>query len=212
MKSFLKYKCILWDFDGVLMDSMSVRDEGFKQVLSGYPIDQVLRLLQYHRNNGGLSRYVKFRYFFEKIRNETIDENRVIELAQDFSKIMMRILVNAELLINDSLDFVKENHQNTAMHIVSGSDGVELNEICKRLGIAGYFKSIHGSPVHKNNLVANVLNHYGYKNDEVVLIGDSINDYEAANSNKIDFIGYNNLALANKKFTYIRSFKHNEGM
>lgn len=207
MIDFKKYKAILWDFDGVLMDSMPVRDEGFRRVLSDYPMDEVLRLLEYHNINGGLSRYVKFRYFFEEIRKEVIEEEQVLELASAFSKVMMELLINAELLINDSLDFVKTNYDKMPMHIVSGSDGKELNEICRRLDIAKYFKSIHGSPTPKKQLVANLLKDYNYAEKDVALIGDSINDLEAAKINEIIFFGYNNESLMLKhNCFYIKRF------
>lgn len=206
MISFSKYKAILWDFDGVLMDSMAVRDRGFATVLSGYPADQVARLMEYHHRNGGLSRYVKFRYFFEEIRGESIDEKQVKDLAGQFSEVMMQFLVNAELLINDSLDFVKKNYAHVPMHVVSGSDGVELNTICTRLDIAKYFVSVHGSPTPKIKLVDDVLKTYGYLQNETVLIGDSVNDEQAAVSNSIDFAGYNNPRLDNRNRNYILSF------
>ena len=49
------------------MDSNAVRDRGFKEVLNGYPENEVDALMTFHQDNGGLSRYVKFRYFFEVI-------------------------------------------------------------------------------------------------------------------------------------------------
>lgn len=55
---------IFWDFDGVLMDPNSVRDIGFEQVLAKFPNTQVKQLFAFHRANGELSRYVKFRHFF----------------------------------------------------------------------------------------------------------------------------------------------------
>ena len=61
-------KIIFWDFDGVILNSNKVRDSGFEIVLKDFPKNQVELLLNYHRQNGGLSRYVKFRYFFEVIR------------------------------------------------------------------------------------------------------------------------------------------------
>ncbi len=206
VKVLKNFKIILWDFDGVLMDSMPVRDEGFKQVLKNYPADQVLQLMDFHKKNGGLSRYVKFRYFFEEIRKETIEENQIQLLAADFSGIMMKLLINAELLINDSMDFVRKHFSTIPMHIVSGSDGRELNEICRQLDIHKYFKSIHGSPVPKNKLVSDLLKEWNYNPNDVVLIGDSINDYEAAKNNKIHFLGYNNPLLLQSSQSYVYSF------
>ena len=206
MINFKKYNALLWDFDGVLMDSMPVRDEGFVHVLQPYPPEQVAALLAYHRVNGGLSRYVKFRYFFEKIRGEQITEGKVQAMAAEFSTVMKRLLLNEKLLIHDSLDFVKRQYGQVPMHIVSGSDGVELNMICKSLKLDGYFVSIHGSPTPKNQLVAEVLATRGYEPAKTVLIGDSINDYQAATVNGIDFIGYNNSEFDHDDYHYVKSF------
>jgi HAD superfamily hydrolase (TIGR01549 family) len=206
MTSFSKFKVILWDFDGVLMDSMPVRDKGFELVLRNFPGDQLDQLMKYHRANGGLSRYVKFRYFFEQIRKETISDNSIMALATEFSVVMRRELTDASLLINDSLDFVKRNCKTWPMHIVSGSDGEELNYLCKTLEIDQYFKSIHGSPTPKKQLIAKVLE--SYNQTDCILIGDSINDYDAATANGISFCGYNNENLRGLTQYYVNSFSN----
>ena len=201
-----KFKVIFWDFDGVLMNSNAVRDLGFEKVLADYPVAQVEALMAYHRANGGLSRYVKFRYFFEIIRGESISDEAVQELANRFSAIMQELLFDPALLIQDSLGFVKENKQQYRMHIVSGSDGKELNALCEFLDIHSYFVSIHGSPTPKNQLVKQLLERHQYPLEDCVLIGDSINDLEAANVNGISFAAYNNRALFSDKIINIQQF------
>lgn len=201
-----KYKVLLWDFDGVIMDSMPIRSKGFEVVLARYPKAQIAELLDFHNLNGGLSRYVKFRYFFENIRRESITEEEVQELASSFSEIMLGLLINEELLISDSVNFIKRNSKNYQMHVVSGSDGNELNKICKALGLDIYFKTINGSPTPKKQLVKQILHDYQYNISEVALIGDSINDQEASNSNNITFLGYNNPRLNVGQLDYITSF------
>ena len=197
---------IFWDFDGVLMNSNAVRDKGFELVLADYPKDQVKQLMDFHQANGGLSRYVKFRYFFEEVRGEEITDEEVQVWADKFSEIMLANLINEDLLIKETIDFVKANYQNYKMHIVSGSDGNELRKICKGIGIDHYFKSIEGSPTPKKKLVADILEKENYKLEECVLIGDSINDYEAAEVNKITFFGYNNESLKLISKNYIQIF------
>jgi phosphoglycolate phosphatase-like HAD superfamily hydrolase len=183
---------IFWDFDGVLIDSHATRDLGFQKVLAGFPKEQVAKLINFHKANGGLSRYVKFRYFFEEIRNESISENQVVVWAERFSSIMKKTLLNKNLLINETLDFVKKNHKKHKMHIVSGSDGNELNYLCKELGIDIYFLSIHGSPTPKKELIKQLIQGQNYLIKDCVMIGDSINDWDAAFENEIDFLAYNN--------------------
>ena len=82
---------ILWDFDGVLMNSNEVRDHGFVEVLKDYPDEQVEKLMIFHQNNGGLSRYVKFKYFFEEIRAESGTEREIEDWAQQVSRIMRKL-------------------------------------------------------------------------------------------------------------------------
>ena len=200
------FNVILWDFDGVLMDSNAVRDLGFQKVLAGYPKQQVEELMKYHRENGGLSRYVKFRYFFEQVLKEKVSDAQIQSLAQSFSEIMCRLLINPNLLIQDALDFVKSNFQEINMHIVSGSDQQELRWLCKEMGIDQYFVSIHGSPIAKQQLVQDLLNNFQYNKYMVALIGDSINDFEAASVNGVQFFGYNNKMLRNYSEGYISSF------
>ncbi len=201
-----KNKVILWDFDGVLMNSNAVRDLGFEQVLSNYPKEQIDELMLFHRMNGGLSRYVKFRYFFENIRNENVTEGQINVLAQQFSNIMLQLLQDEKLLIENSVNFVKNNYEKFEMHIVSGSDGMELNIICNAIGIAKYFKTISGSPTPKKELVKTIVSNHHLPASDFCLIGDSINDFEAAETNGIFFYGYNNIELNNLGVKYINSF------
>ena len=206
MRNFINKKNIFWDFDGVIMDSMPVRNRGFEIVLKEFPNEQVELLMQFHLKNGGLSRYVKFRHFFEEIRGEKITEEEIKEWAQKFSGIMRKELVQPALLIEDSLNFIKGNYKKFNMHVVSGSDGEELRYLCEKLEISLYFISINGSPVPKKELVHKLLITHNYTAQDTILIGDSINDYDAAEINDIDFCGYNNVWLKELKTFYIESF------
>ncbi|WP_421947841.1 HAD family hydrolase [Phaeodactylibacter xiamenensis] len=193
---------IFWDFDGVILNSNSVRDYGFREVLKKFPEKQVQQLITYHILNGGLSRYVKFRYFFEVIRKEAITKRQVQDLSAHFSDIMLKRLIDPSLLIKETNNFIRQNNNNYAMHIVSGSDQKELRTICKELNIDQYFKSIHGSPKPKIEWIKELLNIHQYSVDHCVLIGDSTNDKEAAIGNNIKFQGYNNPILEKGSETY----------
>lgn len=185
---------------------MPIRGMGFEKVLADFPAEQIKDLLAYHEQNGGLSRYHKFRYFFNTIRNEEITDEQVNDLAKSFSEIMLSLLINEELLIMDSVGFIRKNLNKYEMHVVSGSDGNELRKITSELDLAKFFKSVNGSPTPKKQIVADLLTQYGYDKSTVALIGDSKNDYEAAAVNGIDFIGYNNLKMSELALIYIHQF------
>lgn len=195
LKSF---EALFWDFDGVLMSSNEIRDKGFVKVLASYPESEVEKLLKFHRENGGLSRYVKFRYFFEEIRGEQISEEQIQHWADRFSNIMHNMLNDPDLLINETLEFVKQYSAKVPMFIVSGSDQSELRNVCETHGIDRFFKRIHGSPTPKKQWVKTILKEEKLNPERCILIGDSVNDWEAALENHMHFMGYNNDALAEK--------------
>lgn len=203
-------KNIIWDFDGVIINSEKVRIEGFIKSLKPYgDKSEIQKLIEYHNRNGGLSRYNKINYFFSSILNQKISNETLDNILKEFNKIMLTKLNNKNLLIKEPLNFISNQYLNINFHIASGSDETELNEICMKLDINKYFISICGSPTPKNQLVKSILMEYNYKKNETILIGDSINDFEAAKKNGIKFIGYNNELL--KGITsqyYLSSFKN----
>ena len=139
--------------------------------------------------------------------HESIEADEVMKYAINFSEIMRKELTNPKNLISESVSFIRNNFDKYCFHIVSGSDQEELRFLCKELSIANYFISIHGSPTPKTRLVKELLEKYDYKLAKTCLIGDSINDFEAASLNNISFYGYNNESLIKLKSNHISSFK-----
>jgi HAD superfamily hydrolase (TIGR01549 family) len=201
-------KIIFFDFDGVILDSMPIRDYGFRKMVEKYPSNLVDEFIKYHRYNAGLSRFHKIKYFYNELLNEEISENKIQEYAEEFSLIMKSKLTDKKYLISETVEFIKNNFNNYIFHIVSGSEQNELRYLCKELGIEQYFNTIYGSPIHKNDLVKSILKDKKYSTEECILIGDSINDYNAAEANDIKFYGYNNIELKSKGSGYLKSFSN----
>lgn len=200
----MEIKTIFWDFDGVILASHPIREMGFKVALEHYPEKQVEALLAYHRENGGWSRYVKFAYFFEEIRKEPYDDDDIQHLANAYSNAVKSLLIDNDLLIEESLAFILHKGKNYRMYIASGSDGKELNEVCQGLGISKYFHSIHGSPEKKSAILKRILTEHQHDPSSCLMIGDAKNDYDAAVENNIPFLGFNNPEieqLTNVNFT-----------
>ena len=61
------YDQIIFDCDGVLIDSNDIKTNGFKILFSKHNYEQVNNLIEYHKKNNGISRYNKIYYFYNKI-------------------------------------------------------------------------------------------------------------------------------------------------
>ena len=203
---FRNYSVIFWDFDGVILDSNNVRANGFRYILKNYEQDQVNKLIDFHDRNGGLSRYEKIDYFFNHILDERITLTEKNNYLKRFTNYCKKKLCDKKFLIQDSLGFIEKNYKNFKFHLVSASDEKELIYITSKLKITDYFITIHGSPVSKIKNVNKILIDNNYIRSNCCLIGDSINDKQAALINKISFFGFNNQELK-KDSEYISSFQ-----
>ena len=199
-------KTILWDFDGVILDSMKIKGDGFVELFKEYDKEYLKRLKKYHYENGGVSRFEKIKYFYEKILQKNISESQVLEFADKFAKIINKNIFNSSNLIKDSVVFIKNNYTKYNFHIVSGAENNELNNLCKYFELDTCFITINGSPTKKEVLIQNILEKYDYKKEETILIGDAITDYNAAKKNSITFYGFNNKELKNLSY-YIDNFE-----
>ncbi len=182
-------KNIIFDFDGVILDSVELKTQAFAELFQEFPEDKVQKLLKFHLQNGGISRYHKIQYFFENIIYREISDHEILEYAKKYSKLTKEKLCNPKYIIKETFDFIKKKYKYYNMHVASGADEQDLLKICDKLKLTQYFLSIHGSPIDKDILVKNILINNNYQNKETILIGDSINDFEVALKNNIYFYG-----------------------
>lgn len=201
-------KNIFWDFDGVILDSLTVKDLGFRKIFKSYPKNLVEKLIHYNRINNGLSRFHKIEYFYNQLLKKNINNSKISMYAKNFTQIMRKELCQKKYLIKDSFHFLNLNYKNYNFHLISASEHNELNYLCKKLNLDKYFLTIDGSPTPKINLIRDLLKKLKYKKKETIYIGDSVNDLEAAKINKIDFYGYNEKKLMSKSTMYIHTFKN----
>ena len=126
--------------------------------------------------------------------------------AKVFSQYVVEKMSSPSLSIDDSVNFIRKNAPNYNFHIVSASDQNELVDLCNKLEIVQFFKSIHGAPAAKATIVDRLMKENRYKKEQSALIGDSFVDLEAAKINGINFFGFNSVALKKTHESYIESF------
>ena len=60
-----KYKTWFFDCDGVLLDSNQLKSDAYYQVGLPYGKENAQALVEYNKRLGGVTRFEKFKYFFE---------------------------------------------------------------------------------------------------------------------------------------------------
>ena len=179
-------KNIFFDFDGVIVESVNVKTEAFRELYNNYGIDIVNKVVKHHRANGGMSRYEKFKIYHNKYLKINIDDKGVKELSSKFSEIVLQGVIDAPEVAG-SHDFLHEFKNSFNMFVITGTPTEESKKICKVRGINDCFKGIFGSPQKKDYWCNHIINTFNLKREETIFAGDAFADYSAATKTNIKF-------------------------
>ncbi len=179
-------KAIIFDFDGVVVESAEIKTAAFCQLFSTHP-DKVREIIEYHKKNMGISRYVKFRYFYENILGKELSRDEKMELNEKFSQIVLDKILKAPFVAG-VLDFLEKYHTKYPLFIASGTPDDELQYIAEERDISHYFKEIHGTPRKKPEIITDILLRYSLRVPEIVFVGDAESDLKAARETGVRFI------------------------
>ena len=178
---------VILDCDGVILDSNKIKTDAFRETLHKYSTKHVNKLINYHKKNGGISRKIKFEYFFKKILK--VDNNLIINHSLKlFESIALKKLINAKY-IKGVKKFIKAlNKNNIKIFIVSGAIQKELRRIFFLKKYDQQFELILGTPKTKDEHVKNIIKKYSLNVKKGIFFGDSKIDYLVAKKYKIEFI------------------------
>ena len=185
----------VFDCDGVILDSNPIKTEAFRQALPGYPKGPVEELVEYHRQNGGISRYAKFRHFFDGI--DPAPDRREYDLALErFQAYCYQQLLKCDLVpgVLEYLDHLSGS--NIPMHVVSGSDQAELRDVLEKRDIKPKFGQVLGSPTSKRENLQTLLKEENLGSGGI-FFGDAFLDYQIATESGLGFVlvhGYSDWA------------------
>jgi len=185
--SISNYSTLIFDCDGVVLDSNKVKTRAFHQAALLYGKDKAQALVDYHLVHGGISRYEKFGYFLKHIVGiKEPCEDELNELLKSYAKEVWEGLATCKIACG--LRELRKKTSNSRWLLVSGGDQEELRGLFFKREIAHLFDGgIFGSPDDKEHILKRESEN-GNIQRPALFIGDSKYDYLAATSINLEFI------------------------
>ena len=173
-----RYKCVIWDWNGTLLDDMDVcvsvmnnilkcRDlpwmdmERYRSIF-GFPVKNYYRELGFDFQNES----------FEDVSNEFVFNYQKQSLSSCLRKDAVAVM-----------DHIRD--MGISQVILSASQINNLEEQVRYFGIYGYFDKLlgldHCHATSKLDIGRSWLAESGLSGDEVILVGDTLHDLETAN-------------------------------
>jgi phosphoglycolate phosphatase-like HAD superfamily hydrolase len=183
-----KYKSIVFDCDGVVLDSNVVKTEAYFRTAKnlGATDAQAQALVVYHVKLGGISRYHKFEWYLHEVLNQPVTEQAVQALLDEFARELEVGLM--ECAVAEGLEDLRSATPQANWMILSGGDQQEIRALFAKRDLAKYFDGgLFGSPDNKDTVLAREIAS-GNLQFPALFIGDSKYDFEAANRAGLDFV------------------------
>jgi phosphoglycolate phosphatase-like HAD superfamily hydrolase len=180
-------RLLIFDFDGVIAESIAMKAEAFRKTFSFVPEHQD-EIVTYHLDNGGMSRYVKFRNIYRDILHEELTKEQELGLAHCYEGLVRERMFEIPLVFGAEA-ILQQYAGCLPLYVVSATPQEEMEEIVSRRGLSKYFNRVYGSPRSKADCIREILGDTGVMPGETLFIGDAPQDWQAAIETGVRFIG-----------------------
>ncbi len=187
MIDLTKYNTIIFDCDGVILNSNFQKIQAYRNTAIAYGASKIQaeELVSYHVSLTGISRIVKFKYFLKEIMDEGVTDYSMKKLVDNLNIEVIKLLKNCE--VASGLEKLKSQTKRSTWMVASGGDQDELRFLFKEKNIASFFDGgIYGSPSSKYQIVEKKLKDKNFL--PTLFLGDSLYDIQTAQKYKLDFI------------------------
>ena len=183
----VKIKAIVFDCDGVILESTDIKTEAFRALFKKDHPDRVPEILDYHLRHMGISRHVKFRHICTGILGEAYTPRRAARLAEEFSRLVFDRVLKCPV-VPGVREFLRSQRGRYRFFVASGTPHEELKLVLRRRRLLGYFERAWGSPAKKPDVIRRVLREGAFRKGEVVFVGDAESDWRAAQETGVRFV------------------------
>ena len=188
MRPLAEYKTLVFDCDGVVLNSNQLKIQAYYDVAIkfGATETQAQLLVAHHVKLGGISRYPKFEYFLREIMQTPITQEKMQCLLDGFTQLVREKLKHCQ--VSPHLAALRQASTNAKWMMISGGDQQELRDVMQLRDLQKYFDAgIFGSPDNKQAILSGEIAN-GCLVKPALFIGDSHYDYFSAHAAQLDFV------------------------
>ncbi len=183
-------KVIVFDFDGVIVDSNRLKEEAFSKIFKGTDISPAL-VDEIQRENTG-TRFDMLRDIFVKSgRSENEIARLVDEYAARFDETAQGGIVE-QGMFSGAREILERLSGRYPLYLNSMTPQIALEKTVGHLGIGYCFRQLCGWPPVKEEHMKNIIVREDVTPREVVMVGDGEGDFAAARATGCMFIGVAN--------------------
>jgi HAD superfamily hydrolase (TIGR01549 family) len=182
----MSIRVIVLDFDGVVVESNQIKHQAFSELFSRYPAFYE-EIMKYQRAHNSVGRHQKFRYIMETIMHIPFSQVLADEWAMQYAAMTRSKIISCPF-VPGVPEFLARFQKYYPLFLASATPLDELEIIVRDRDLSPFFTGIYGAPVKKPEIFSRIAQKSDLLPGEILFIGDSREDYLAAQEYGCHFI------------------------
>ena len=187
MTSKAKLRAIVFDFDGVVLESGDVKTEAFVELFAEHGAEVQAQVHQHHLENLGVSRFKKFSWIYENVLRAPLSDADSKSLGDKFSSLALEKVMTSPF-VPGAREALVALAARFPLFVASGTPQNELDMIVARRELNSLFREVHGTPSEKPEILNGIMKRYSLSAPEILFIGDGTSDHKAAVATGVEFL------------------------
>lgn len=185
-------KVIVFDFDGVIVDSNRIKYNAFFDAFSDNHPEASSVISSVISENKFGTRFDVFRSALRRVgADERYIDRLVFSYAEDYNQIVQEGIKKTGLAPG-ALEILESFSEERGLYVNSGTYEPSLHQTMKNLGIWHFFRGAYGAPPSKAENFIKIFRKEGVGPDDVLFVGDGEPDRIAAENLMLMFVGIAN--------------------
>lgn len=181
-----EFQAIVWDFDGVIKNSVEVKSDCFRALFEGQS-SQISRAIGvHHQAHPGMSRTEKIPIYMDMVGIKMTSSN-ILELRERFDSLCRDAVINSDW-VDGWLDVHRRKAEQVKWFLASAAPKIELDDILTALGLFETFSAVFGYPSTKVEALRYVISNIGCDPRKILFVGDAETDWAAADAVGVEFL------------------------
>jgi len=111
-----KKKILIFDFDGVILDSVNIKTLAFQEIFKEQSKIIVKKITHHHEVNGGMSRLNKIKYYYKYFIKKQLTKKIEEKLIKKFKLIIFKKILKCKYIAG-SYSFIKKSRIMIAIYL-----------------------------------------------------------------------------------------------
>lgn len=183
------FKVIVFDFDGVLVDSNRIKHDAWYDVFGDLPEDEKRVAFEVFPKVEVRTRYVILDEVFKALGRPEDKRKELVQIGAAKYNAITQEGIKRYGLIDGAKELLESASKKYHLYLNSSTPIEALNETVDMLGIRGFFSGIYGRPDTKESALEKIFAIENVDGNQTVFVGDAEFDRNAAEAYGCFFIG-----------------------